>query len=370
MARSAVVVVSDASRSTGVDRYLPPLLERIRQSGVETVSVAVGCGLHRPPDGREIARILGAGPAGREAVTVHDPDDDGNLVALGTTTAGTPVRVHRALVEHDAVVLTGAVGFHYYAGFSGGRKAVVPGMAARETIVGNHLRALRADGSRHPDARAGRLEGNPVHRDMVESAALVGPAFLVNSVMGDDGSIEAAFAGDWRGAHEAACRYVGATRTVRVEPRPLVVVSAGGAPHDIDLVQSHKAFEAVYPIVARGGCVVLVADCPDGFGAADLEAGLTRMDETALVGELRRDYRVYLQTALAWRRKLGTCRLVLVSGMDAAAVAATGAIPARDLSDALRKAAGVVGRHAAGWLLPDGIRWSFEPLVAAGGTIG
>lgn len=364
--RSAVVVVSDASRSTGVERYLPALLGRIRASGVETVTIAVGGGLHRPAGAEEIERIVGRGPAAACEVVVHDPDDDDRLVALGTTEAGTPVRVHRVLVEHDAVLLTGAVGFHYYAGYSGGRKAVVPGLAARETVVGNHLRALRADGSRHPDARAGLLAGNPVHRDMVESAAFVRPTFLINTVMGEGGTIEAAFAGDWQAAHEAACRYVGETRTVEVEPRPLVVVSAGGAPHDIDLVQSHKAFEAVFPAVAEGGCVILVAACPDGFGAADFESGLAIPDEDALVAELRRDYRVYLQTALAWRRKLVHCSLVLVSGMPEAAVATTGAVAARDLSDALRKAARSVPSGAPGWVLEQGIRWLLEPRATAG----
>ena len=366
--RSAVVVVSDGSRSTGVDRYLPALLERIRGSGVNALTIAVGGGLHRPSGADEIARILGPGPAGSEVVVVHDPDEGDRLVTLGRTDAGTPVRVNRVLVDHEAVVLTGAVGFHYYAGFSGGRKAVVPGLAARETIIGNHLRALRPDGTRHPDARAGRLDGNPVHRDMVESAAFVRPSFLVNTVMGEGGKIEAAFAGDWRDAHEAACRYVRETRTVRIEPRPLVVVSAGGAPHDIDLVQSHKAFEAAFPAVAKGGCVILVAACPDGFGAADFETGLAMADERTLVAEIRRDYRVYLQTALAWRRKLEDCRLVLVSGMAEDTVSAIGAVPARDLSDALRKAARIVAPGATGWLLPQGIRWLLEPEVTAGGA--
>jgi nickel-dependent lactate racemase len=354
---SVVVAVSDPTRETGIARILPDLLERLDRAGVREVAFAVGSGLHRPPTPREVARILGERIAGSHPVHLHDPDDGGRLVPVGRTRSGTEVLLHRGLVEHDAVILTGAVGFHYYAGFSGGRKAVVPGLAGRSTIVSNHLRALRRDGTRHPRARAGVLDGNPVHLDMVRSAAFARPAFLVNTVMGAEGEIEAVFAGHWRRAHEAACRHVRRTRTLRLRPRPLVVVSAGGAPHDIDLVQAHKAFEAAFEAVEPGGTVVLVAACPDGFGPTDFAAGLAVPEERDLVEMLRDDYRVYLQTALAWRRKAAACRLILVSGLDEDRVRAAGAEPARDLEQALLRARRELPEGTPGWLVPHGVRW-------------
>lgn len=360
-ARRAIVAVSDATRATGSATFVPVLLERLAGAGVREVAFAVGSGLHRRPTDEEVARILGDGVAARHEVLLHDPDDPA-LLDRGTTSAGTPVRLHPALGRDAALVLTGAIGFHYYAGFSGGRKAVVPGLAGRPTIVGNHMRALRRDGSRHPRARAGVLAGNPVHRDMAEAAARLRPAFLLNTVPALDGGIEAAFAGHWRRAHEAGCRHLRASRSIVLEPRPVVVVSAGGAPHDIDLIQAHKAFEAVAACVADGGVVVLVARCPDGHGHEDLRVGLEDLDDDGIVAELRSGYRVYLQTALAWRAKLRRVRLVLVSGLPEDVVRRTGAEPAGDLDQALRLAARTVPAGSAGWVLPHGVRF----LVRAG----
>ncbi len=361
-AKRVLVAVSDATRSTGSARFLPALLDRIEGVSRASVTFVVGSGIHRPPTDEEIVRILGRDLARRHRVARHDPVDETGLQDLGRTSAGTPVRVHATVTEHDRLVLTGTVTFHYYAGFGGGRKAVVPGLAARETVIRNHLRALRSDGTRHPAARAGRLHGNPVHRDMAEGAALTRPALLVNSVIGADGEIERLFVGHWRRAHEAACRYLRRTRTVRVRPRDLLIVSAGGAPYDVDLIQAHKAFEASAACVADGGVVVLVARCPDGHGHEDLRVGLEDLDEDAIVAELRAGYRVYLQTALAWKAKLRRVRLVLVSGLPDDAVRRTGAEPAKDLDQALRLAARSVPPGSAGWVLPHGVRF----LVRAG----
>ncbi len=363
-ARRVLIAVSDATRSTGCARYLPPLLERIRAAGPAEVTFIVGSGLHRRPGAADVRRILGAGVAREHAVLLHDPDDPAGLVTLGRTRAGTPVAVHRALREHDRIVLTGAVGFHYYAGFTGGRKAVVPGLAGRETIVSNHLRSLRRDGTRHPRARAGCLDGNPVHRDMADGAALVGPHLLVNAVPDEAGGIERLFVGHWRRAHEAACRHVRRTRTVRLAPREIVVVSAGGTPHDIDLIQSHKAFEAAFPALAPGGTLVLVARCARGAGHADFLAGFEPDGETAKVAALRRDFRVYAQTALSWYLKARACRLILVSGLPEEQARRLGARPAPDLGAALAVASRYHPKDARGWVIPWGGKYRIEPATA------
>ena len=149
-ARRVLVVVSDATRSTGARDFLPPLLEEIEAVSRAEVRFAVASGIHRRPTPEDVEALLGPRLAARHEVLLHDPDDRDRLLEIGRTRAGTPVEVLGALRDHDRVVLTGAVGFHYYAGFSGGRKAVVPGLASRATVTANHLRALR------PTARATR----------------------------------------------------------------------------------------------------------------------------------------------------------------------------------------------------------------------
>lgn len=366
-AKEVLVAVSDATRSTAAAEFLPPLLDRIRSAAPRaSVRFIVGSGIHRRPTEAEIARILGAELARRHDTIVHDPDDEGSLVELGTTSAGTRVRVHRTVREHDRLVLTGSVGFHYYAGFSGGRKAVVPGLAARETIARNHLRALREDGTRHPLARAGQLRGNPVHRDMAEGAELAGPHLVVNSVLDDDGRIDRLYVGHWRRAHEAACRAVREARCLRLAPRPIVVASAGGEPGDINLIQSHKTFESAQGALEPGGTMVLVARCREGAGHTDFLPWLEYPDEGALVRALQKRFQVYGQTALSWLRKATRCRLILVSDLPLDVVKLLRAEAAGDLAEALDKARGSVPPGSQGWLLPHGSRFLIEPGESSG----
>ncbi len=365
-ARRVLVVVSDATRSTGAVRFLPPLVETIESAARAEIRFVVASGIHRRPAAGEAEAILGPRIAGRHDVVFHDPDDRTRLAELGSTRAGSPVVVHAAVREHDRIVLTGAVGFHYYAGFSGGRKALVPGLAARSTVAANHLRALRADGTRHPLARAGRLSGNPVHRDMVEGAALAGPHLVVNSIVAEDGGIERLFVGHWRKAHEAACRHVYATRTVRIEPRDLVVASAGGEPSDINLIQAHKTFEAGVGALRPDGVFILVARCGEGAGNADFLPFFSHGSEEAMVRSLREDFKVYGQTALSWFRKASACRLILVSDLPAETVRRIGAEPAADLEGAFRTARESLREGARGWVLTHGSRWLLEPKALDG----
>jgi nickel-dependent lactate racemase len=366
--RKVLVVVSDATRATGASEFLPPLLDRIRASGGASVTFIVASGIHRRPTGDEVEAILGRELAGRHEVLLHDPDDDTRLREAGRTRAGTPVRVNAALGEYDTVVATGAASFHYFAGFGGGRKALVPGLAARETISRNHLRALRRDGSRHPGARAGCLDGNPVHRDMAEGASVHAPNLVVNSILNDRLRIEALFVGHWRRAHEAACRYLRGRRTVRVAPRPLLVVSAGGAPKDINLIQAHKSMEAGTRALTPGGVFVVVASCREGTGSVDFDDGIARGNEDAMIRALHDEFKVYAQTALAWHRKTRSHRVILVSDLEDEEVRRLGAEPADDLERALRMAADTLPAKAAGWVMPHGAAVHVEAELRSGSS--
>ena len=359
--QSLLVVVSDGSRSTGVDRYLPHLAGLMEKQGRFDIRFIVATGLHRKPEERELRKILGNDLAERFPILFHDPDDGDRLEELGTTRRGTVVTVNRHLLEHDQVLLTGGVGFHYHAGFSGGRKSVVPGLAGRRTIVGNHLKTLRADGTRDPGSRAGALAGNPVHEDMLEAASMVPPPLIVNTVQDQAGAFEGIWTGDLVRAHEDACGYLLRSRSIRLTPRPLVVASAGGHPADLNLIQAHKAFEAVFPAVTPGGTLILAAACPEGLGDEEFRQGVLAGSEQELAASLLTDYRVYGQTALAWRRKLAECRLILVSGLAPDLVRQTGAEPAASLGAAFEMVAAGPGGGGPGWLSRRGSRWLVEP---------
>jgi nickel-dependent lactate racemase len=358
--QTLLVVVSDGSRRTGADCYLPRLVSLLRQAGRFDIRFIVASGLHRRPEEDEAARILGGDLAERFPVFLHDPDDEDRLVELGTTRRGTVVQVNRHLLEHDRILLTGGVGFHYHAGFSGGRKSLVPGLAGRKTIAGNQLQTLQADGSRHPESRAGVLDGNPVHEDMLEGASMVRPPLTVNTVQAPDGSFEGIWTGEMDSAHREACSYLMQTRAIRLAPRELIVVSAGGHPSDINLIQAHKAFEAIFPAVRPGGTVILTAACPEGLGDDEFRQGILTGSEAELVAALLADYRVYGQTALAWRRKLAGCRLILVSRLPPSLVRETGAEPAASLAEAMQLAAARLQGPVKGWLFRQGSRWLVE----------
>ena len=362
--RSILVVVSDGSRRTGAERYLPGLVSHLEEHGRSTIRFIVASGLNRRPDRSEVESILGPDLAARFPVLFHDPDEGDQLAVLGKTSRGTTVEVNRHMLEHDQVLLTGTVGFHYHAGFSGGRKSLVPGLAGRKTIVGNHLKTLLEDGSRHPRCRAGVLAGNPVHEDMLEAASMAPPPLLVNTVLAANGSLEGIWTGEMVQAHEQACDYLVRTRALRLPPRDLVVASAGGHPSDLNLVQAHKAFEAAWPALRPGGTLILVAACPEGLGDEEFRQGILAASERELAASLLADYRVYGQTALAWRRKLAGCRLILVSEIEPYLVRQAGAEPVSTLAAGLRLAAAGQGADQPGWVFQQGSRWLVEPAEA------
>lgn len=351
------IAVPDATRAARADRVLPQLLRRLEDAGVgrERVTVLVATGIHRPATEAEQRAILGAEVAGSCRVMNHDAGDGGGFVTPGHSSAGTPIRVNRRFAEAGLKILVGAVGLHYFAGFTGGRKSVLPGLAHRETIFANHLKVLGGgDGLRHPGVGPARLEGNPVHEEMDEAAALCGVDFIVNTVLDDAGEVAAAFAGHWREAHRAACRQVRDRRTVAVDGRrPLVLASAGGHPKDINMIQSHKAMEYAVAALEEGGVLLLAAACPEGPGHPDFFPWFAhRRDVSAMAQRLRENYVVYGQTALALTAKARRFRVGLVSEMPADTVSAMGLRPLDSLAQGLDWAAGELPAGTPAWVIP------------------
>lgn len=350
-----VCVIPDATRAAGVGRVLAQLYTRLMDRGVapSNVSCLVGGGIHRPPTPQEIRQLLGEELAARIEVHAHHASEPAECVTLGVTSRGTPVALNRRLLETDHVIVVGGITFHYFAGFSGGRKGVLPGCAFEPSIQHNHKLAFdQQKMDKRAGVTSGRLEGNPVHEDMVEAVSMLNPSFLVNTVLNGDSEIAAAYAGHWRDAHLHGCAQYAAAHTVPFnEKRPLVIVSAGGHPRDLNLIQSHKAMEHASYLLTEGGTMIALAECPQGLGRDDFLDWFVPGGSRATALKLMENYKVNGQTAWGLRRKAERFRLLLVSKLDDEVVRHMGLEPHRSLASALTAAAA----DAPGFIMPGGL---------------
>lgn len=335
------IVVCDQTRKAATDRILPILLQGAGERGCDPRDwhILFASGIHRHPTDAEARLILGdtvfASFAGR--MHRHDPDTPAGLATVGHTRRGQAVRINRRAVECDRLILIGAALYHYHAGFGGGRKMLVPGVAARDTIAHNHSLTLDPDADRLlPTVGPGVLDGNPVAEEMLESARLCEPDLLINTVLDPDGRLVGVFTGDLDLAHRAACRL--AEQVFRIDLHAaydLVVASAGGAP---DWVQSHKALYSASRVVRPDGRIILFAPCPEGLGGERFRHWLTRPTIEQLYRELRASREVNGQTALSTRLRGG--QTILITGLNAGDRADLGVATAPDLAAALRMALG------------------------------
>lgn len=353
-----VIVTSDVTRYTGSEIYLPLLVARLNAAGIrdEDVEVIVALGIHRRQTGQEHKKIMGP-LHGRIRITDHDCDDPGKLVYLGRTSGGIEVELNRNVVEADRVILTGTIGFHYFAGFGGGRKSLLPGVASRKSCMASHFAVLNpgAGSGRNPRATTGVLENNPVHQAMLEACTMAAPAFILNTVLSPDKRIMAAFAGDWREAHLAGCGFYAERFSFPIDrPADLVVVSCGGFPKDINFIQAHKAMEYGSRALRDGGVMVLLAECRDGYGNATFFNWFRFRDPDLFEAELRRNYEINGQTAYSALLKAQRFSVILVSALPPEEVATMGMLPARTLDEAMGKAAELLPADYTAYVIPQG----------------
>lgn len=253
--KKAVIIVSDTTRPTPTAKLLLPLISELEDGGVEDIKVIFGLGIHRKQTEEEKKKILGELYDKIKSIE-HDVND---CVYLGTTERGTPVEIFRPVLEADIVVCTGTIEFHYYAGYSGGAKSILPAVSSKKSIDANH--ALMLD----PKSSAGRLDG-AVRQDIEEAAKMLGIDFILNVVMNGKKEIVFAAAGDHIKAHRKGAEFLDRHSKIEVEPADIIIVSPGGWPKDIDIFQSHKALEHVKNAMKEGGSIILVAECREGYG--------------------------------------------------------------------------------------------------------
>jgi len=316
------------------------LLDVLNDGGVpdENIRVLVASGSHaHPPDDRFRASVGDA--IDRVEILKHDPE--GPMTDYGITSRGTPVRVNALLDEADLVIPSTAVVHHYFAGFGGGRKIFVPGLASLDSIAANHALTFDTSGDkpgRHPGVFSGNLDGNPVHEDMLEAAQMVlrdKTYFSIVSVILPDKQFGFFAAGDIDLSHRRACAFVESSNGVDIEElADVVIASAGGAPKDGNVIQSHKGMDNAVRALKPGGTLLYAMSCFDGTGHPAI-AEFAPLSLTAIRERLARDYIVYGQTVYALKEKAENFRIVLISGLDPELVRLLGLEPADDIQAAV-----------------------------------
>jgi nickel-dependent lactate racemase len=330
------------------------LVRRLIQNGVAPAEIAIifATGIHRSVRDEEKAELLTPLIAQRIRTIDHNAYDTANLIQIGTRADGSPIEVNRALKEYAKVVLTGGVGFHYFAGFTGGRKSICPGLASASTIEATHMLALDFErGGRRGAVGTGLLKDNAVSAECERVAALFNPTFGINAIVDEEGRVEAVFAGHWRTAHERACEaYASAHSITIVEKREVVIASCGGLPYDINMIQAHKALDMAAHACVDGGTIILLAECRDGLGRADFLKWFDSENSTALETRLRKHYEVNGQTAWALLTKSEKFRVQLVTKLNEQSVRSMRIIPAQNIESALS----AVPANATGYIMPRG----------------
>ncbi len=278
---TVMVVHTDITRATPNARLLPVLLEELELAGIARADISLlnGLGTHRPQTEAELRSLLGDWIVENYRCLQHDCNDDKNLVSLGETSHGHPVRVNRFYLESSTRILTGFIEPHFFAGFSGGPKAILPSLAGRESVFTNHgLRMIS-----NPNARWGVTEGNPIWEEMRQVALLTKPTFLLNVTLNANQEITGIFAGDMMAAHGQGTSFVRENAMVKVEmPFDVVITTNSGYPLDQNLYQSVKGMKAADQIVREGGTIVIATACEDGIPNHGLYGALLAEADTPL----------------------------------------------------------------------------------------
>jgi len=240
---------------------LPVLLSELAHVPPEQVVLINALGSHRPNTDAELAEMLGAELVARYRIVQHNAFDDEGNECLGRTKRGHEIWINATYLQADVKILTGFIEPHFFAGFSGGPKAVMPGLAAQKSVLANH----NAEMIGHPHATWGITEGNPIWEEMREVALWTQPTFLYNVSLNRDKQITGVFAGDLEQAHRAGCQHVARTAMVPVDaPFDIVITSNSGYPLDLNLYQAIKGVSAAAQIVKEGGAIIIAAECWSG----------------------------------------------------------------------------------------------------------
>lgn len=351
-----VIVVDDHTRPCPTAVMLPPLVDELYAAGLrdENILIIFATGSHRSVKKEEAERLLGKDVASKIRYISNDCNG-ADFVYVGTTPKGTRVEVKKAFTEADIRILTGDVEIHYFAGFGGGRKSILPGISSYKTIQDNYKRNFF-----HPDSRPGKLEGNPMYENMTDAARLTGVDFTINVVQ-DESGVVGAFAGDFDSVLRRGAALVEKIYKANApEKADIVVTAANGAPHDIDLYQAYKALHLALGVVKDRGVVILVAECPEGAGNGVGHRNYAEWmrkykTKEEMQRELEKEFCIGGHKAYYNHRALDKATLFLVSGMQKNEVENVFLFKyAETPQEAMDKAFNLVGKDAKVLVIPEG----------------
>ena len=343
------LITSDITRPCPSRVVLPPVLEELREAGIgdSDITIIFALGSHRPHTEEEMKSLVGDRIYEGYRCIDHDPSD---CVSLGKTSRGTPVDLFRPVVEADRRVCVGNIEFHYFAGYSGGAKAVFPGVSTIEAIRANH-RMMLEEGS-----RTGNNKGNPVREDLEEIGRFIKIDFTFNVILDQDKKVIHAVAGDYIKAHRAGCEKLDALGKVPIEEQAdIVIVSAGGFPKDINVYQAQKALDNALWAVLRGGVVIWVASCGEGLGSKTFSDWIKKAEKPEdLIERVKSDFELGGHKAAAIALALKKASILMVSDLDDEVVRSIFVEPAENLERAVEKAFSLAGPRAGVIVMPAG----------------
>jgi nickel-dependent lactate racemase len=338
--KSAVILVSDKTRRTLAKEILPILLEELSRGGIplSRITIIIAVGAHPMLTEDEMKLLLGEEIISSITVINHNCRDFSSLEYRGTSPRGTPIYINRVFLDAELKILTGAINYHDFAGFSGGAKSVLPGISGFSTISHNHLLLLNPSFGTgyNPMATAGILDGNPVHEDMEDITSLINPDFLINVVFNKEGELSQIVSGNWRLAHRAGCKTIERIFSAEVDEKAdVVLVSAGGYPFDINFYQAMKSIINTMGIVKDDGAIILVASCVEGLGTHHLKEWLSIDSPVMLEKDLRENFNMIGKIAYDIKIVLRGRRVVMITELPEEDVNLLGFKKAKSLEEAM-----------------------------------
>ncbi len=305
-----VIVTSDISRPMPSYKVLPSVLDELKAAGVknEDVSIVLALGSHRGHTDEEKKKLCGEKVYSEYRIL----DSNGEMVHLGTTANGTPVDIYKPVADADRRILMGNIEYHYFAGYSGGMKAIMPGVSTREAIQKNHSRMV------DPAASTGKIDGNPVRQDIDSVREFVPIDFIVNVVLDEHKQIRYCVAGDVIEAHRAGCKLLDTMYSLPIPKKPeIVIVSAGGYPKDMNLYQAQKALDNAGKAVIDGGAIVWIASAVEGLGEKHFEEWMLSHDDPLdMIPHIEREFVLGGHKAAAIAMVMKRAKIYLYTDLD------------------------------------------------------
>jgi nickel-dependent lactate racemase len=353
--RNPCIIVSDSTRPTPSGPITEAALNTLNHAGIEDddIKVLVATGLHRPCTENELEEMLGPDILSRVMVVNHFAKES-DLTYIGDTSFGTPVWINSIIHDSDLLIGDGYIEPHFFAGYTGGGKNILPGVAGAESIMHNH----GANMIGHPKSRAGVLDGNPIYMDILEASIMVGFDFSINVTMTPKREITGIFAGDFKDAHRKGAEFIDKQVKLETEPSDIVITTNSGYPLDRDLYQTVKAMATAEPVTRENGVIIVASECRDGVGHPEFMKLVVEHESPSEI--LETIYTPGFSEVDQWEaqilaRVLTKCHVILVSdGVDHSTVSSMHMDHASSISNALEKAMKMISRDPEISIIPYG----------------